>query len=45
MSLTVTVMENIKEGLSYQSLYWASVSRKSNLWFLVSETVVEEQVY
>jgi hypothetical protein len=45
MSLTVTVLENIKEGLSYQSLYWASVSGKSNLWFLVSETLLWKNKY
>jgi len=34
----VTVLENIKEGMSCQSLYWATVSGKLNLGFLVSET-------
>jgi len=36
----VTVLKNIKEGLSYQYLYWASVSGRLNLGFLMSETLL-----
>jgi len=45
ISLTVTVLENIKEGLSYQSLHWAHI-RKVEPWvFSVWDFVVEENVY
>ena len=36
----MTVLKNIKEGLSYQYLYWASVSGRLNLGFLMSETLL-----